>query len=124
MGKFEKGNQAKKGKEGVEAESKEIRKASINDFIRCFSGWLSTPVGLIEQIMKDPDQVRKMTALDAIAIKNILQAVKTGRSDHLNRHLDRLWGKAKESLDISNADGTLQEKAKVVIFRLPDNGRD
>ena len=121
---FEVGNEAKKGKESLEGETREVRKASINEFIRCFSKWLEMPIGEINKIAKDKEQIDKLTALDAIAISNIQKAAVTGRSDHLNRHLDRLWGKPKETVELSNPDGTLASKAQVVIFKLPDNGTE
>ncbi len=76
---------------------------------------------LEKKIKKKPGQKTSLTyedvfrqALMAAAVKGNIQAIKVA--------FDRAYGKASQSIDLSNSDGSLQNDVHTVVLKLPDNG--
>ena len=111
---FKKGNPGRpKGIKTVSPEVKEINRKEVEILITSYFKMSLVELG---EIAKDKTTPSK----DLMVIKIITEAIKSGDQSRFNFLLERTIGKVKDSLDISNPDGSM--RSTVII--LPANGRE
>lgn len=112
---FEVGNCASTGRPPVPPEIKEARVLNRVEFERIANKLLYMTAAQINEIVSDP----KTTAIELAICTIIAKGAKEADPKRLAFLFDRLLGKPKQEIDLSNKDGSL----KPLIY-IPNNGRD
>lgn len=107
MPKFEKGNQAKKGKFMLEGQVAE-RRLTRTKLEEILQKHLHKSKQELMDVLKDPATI----ALELMVVSVLVKAINTGDQVRLQFLLDRIIGKIPEKIEMKTQDVTDEEKLK------------
>lgn len=75
----------------------------------------------LEELKELLEKKEKLSVLDAMIISVLTKSFEQGDQNRFQFILDRMIGTVKQQVDLSNEDGSMKQKAVII---LPDNGRE
>lgn len=112
---FKKGNPGRpKGSVVVPKAVKEMNRVEVEKLITKYMKMNRTALAKVAKNLKTP-------TVDLMIIKIITTAINKGDYTRFSFLLDRTIGKVKESVDVTNSDGSMKG---TVVVTLPSNGRE
>lgn len=112
---FKKGNPGRpKGSVVVPKEIREMNRREVEQLISKYFKMSREKLAKVAANKKTP-------TIDLMIIKIITTAINKGDQTRLNFLLDRTIGKVKDSVDVTNSDGSMKG---TVVVTLPSNGRE
>jgi len=106
---FKKGNTAGvgKGRPKLTKAAKAIRKLTSEQYILLLNEWLTLNPEQVKKKLSDP----KISTLDMMVGKVIVEAIKRGDATRLDYFINRLIGKVTEHVSVETYSDFLQRKA-------------
>ena len=112
---FAKGNPGRpKGTVVLPKKVKEMNRIEVEKLITKYMKMSRTGLAKVAKDLKTP-------TIDLMIIKIITTAINKGDYTRFSFLLDRTIGKVKESVDVTNSDGSMKGS---IVVTLPSNGRE